>query len=354
MLSTRLWVLQGAAIILALAFAAPARAVLLLFTVDEIGVLDPSLTPIAPTAANIGKYNAGSFLALSGNISGTASGVSFSGALAAQKASSGAWSTGNPGSLTSYYTGGLLVDVNVKANVATAISFPGGSSINANNYTGLYPVKGGAAVPLSPAIGGGAIGTPGSDPANYGTSVKITALFGLVTVANGTASMRDTVLDVAQTVPLSSNTLTPVVSSTQNFTTKTNVSAQIDNSNFDFNLKGGVLAGSTVPDLVGRETISNTSAPITGAQLGTLKTGIIDQHRAIYQLWLTVPVTSTTTQTITGDIPVTINVTTTGQIAAYVNVQLPEPGSLVLAGFAAIPLGLMAWRRRKRGSAPRM
>jgi hypothetical protein len=349
MTSKRLWVLQAAAIALAFAYTVPAHATLIVFTIDTTGAFDPSLTPIAPTAANIGKYNAGSFVALSGNISGTASGVSFSGALAAQKASSGAWSTGNPGSLAAYYGGFLVVDINAKANT---ISFPGGSAANAGLYTGLFPVKGGAAIPLSPAIGGGVIGAPGSDPANYGVSTKITALFGLVTVANGTAAMRDTILDVVQTVPLSSNALTPSIGGTQNFTTKTNVSAQIDNSNFDFNLKGGVLAGSTVPDLIGRENISNTSAPITGAQLGTLKTVVIDPVRQIYNWYLTVPITSTTTQSITGDIPVTINVTTTGQIVAYsASYQIPEPATLALAGFAAIPLGLMAWRRRKRVSA---
>jgi hypothetical protein len=343
MTSKRLLVL-GAAIALAFAYAVPAHATLINFTIDTIGSADG--VPIAPTAANIGKYNAGSFVALSGNIAGTASGVSFSGGLAAQKASSGAWSTGNPGSLAAYYGGSLVADINAKANT---VSFPGGSAANAGLYTGLYPVKGGAAVPLSPAIGGGVVGTPGSDPANYGVSVKITALFGLVTVANGVAAMRDTVLDVQQTVPLTSNALTGSLGGTQNFTTKTAVSASIDNSNFDFNLKGGVLAGSTVPDLVGRENISNTSAPVTGAQLGVLKSVVVDPVRQIYNFYITVPVTSTTQQSITGDIPVTINVTTTGQVAAFaLNVQVPEPATLALAGFAAVPLGFMAWRRRRR------
>ena len=76
---------------------------------------------------------------------------------------------------------------------------------------------------------------------------------------------------------------------------------------------------------------------------------MVDASRQIYNFYLTVPTTSTTTQTITGDTPVTITVVTTGQIAAHsITVQVPEPTTLALAGVAAVPLGLMAWRRRKR------
>jgi len=346
MTSKRLLVL-GAAIAIAFAYAVPAHAVIINFTVDTIGNGDVA-TPagIAPTAGNIGKYTAGSYVALSGNISGTASGVSFGGAFTAQKAVVNPFSTGNPGSLLAFYGGNLLADLDVKAN---SIAFPGGSTVTANNYTGTYPVKGGPAVALTPAIGGGAIGVPGSDPANYGAAVKITALFGIVTVANGTAGVRDSVLDVNQTTPLTSQTLSSPLGTTATFTTKAVVSPEIAQLNFDYNLKGGTLAGSTIPDLVGRESITNTQSPNTGTQLGTLKSVLVDPVRQIYNFYITVPVTASTQQSITGAITATINVGTTGQVAAYaLNVQVPEPATLALAGFAAVPLGFLAWRRRRR------
>jgi len=333
----------GAVIAVAIAYAAPAQAVVINFTVDTIGSADPSLTPIAPSAANIGKYNAGSFVALSGSVSGSLSGLGFSGTFSAQKAASGAWSTGNPGSLVSYYGGTLLADVDP---AKTAISFPGGSTLDAGVYTGTYPVKGGPAVPLTPQPGGGIIGTPGSAPADYGVSLKITAV--IFTAASGTAAMRDAILDVVQHLGVPNQALGAPVAGVQTFTVKNNIDPKIASSNFDYNLKGAVVLGNTVPDLVGTSPISNVQGTETGAQLGSLKTVVVDSVRQIYQFYLTVPTTSTTTQSITGDTPVTITVTTTGQMAASALVQLPEPATLALAGFAAVPLGLMAWRRRKR------
>ena len=76
MTSTRKWALLTAAIAIVFASSVSAQAVLITFTVDEIGS-GMGTTPINPSAADIGKYEAGSFLALSGNIAGSLSGTSF-------------------------------------------------------------------------------------------------------------------------------------------------------------------------------------------------------------------------------------------------------------------------------------
>jgi hypothetical protein len=342
MTSTRKWALLTAAIAIVFATSVSAQAVLISFTVDQIGS-GMGTTPINPSAADIGKYEAGSFLALSGNVAGSLSGISFSGNFSAQKAASGAWSTGNPGSLTSYYTGNLLANV-----TPTSVSFPGGSSIDASNYTSVYPVKGGTAQALSPALGGGTSGNAGTPaPANYGVSLKVTAV--IFTAASGTAALRNSVMDVIQNTGVSSVPLGAPVGGVQTFTAKNNVQPTIASTTFDYNLVGSVVLGNTVPNLFGTTNLTNASAPESGTQLGSLKTVVVDPVRQIYDYYIVVPTTATTTQVITGSTPVTITVTTTGQVAAYaLNVQIPEPATFVLAGFAAVPLGFLAWRRRKR------
>jgi hypothetical protein len=243
-----------------------------------------------------------------------------------------------------FYNGTLLADVN---DVTKTVSFPGGSTTTGLNYTKAYPVQGKAVVPLIPAAGGGVKGTPGADPANYGVALTIKAL-GFVTVTSGNAALRNTVFDVTQTVPGSSLPLTGSVGN-QSFVVKGTINPTIANATFDFNLPGGnVVLGNTIPDLIGSESISNVSAPQSGSVAGNLSRTVVDASRQIYNFYITVPMTTTTTQNVTGDTPVTITVSTTGQVAAYaLNVQVPEPATLALAGFAAVPLGLLAWKRRR-------
>jgi hypothetical protein len=378
MTSKKLLVL-GVAIALAFAYAAPAQAVLINFQVDTLGNQDPTLpTSLAPTSANIGKYNAGSYTVLSGSVAATASGVSVTGAFTAQASSSGAFSTGNPGSLESFISGNLLADINPSL---TSISFPGGSTavpsgtqgsltstaLIPSNYTATYPAKGGAAVALTPAIGGGPINTTatGSDPAAFGVGISLSYLGTKLT--SGTAALRNGVLDVQQNTGVTSQALSAPVAGLQSFTVKSNIAPTIVNADFDYNLRAAGTRGTnpdgtgygvskvlgiitvTVPDLIGSSGLDNITAASTSTPTGNLRSVVVDASRQIYNFYLTVPTTATSTQTVTGDTAATITVTTTGQVALYaLNVQVPEPATLALAGFAAIPLGFMAWRRRKR------
>src|SRR4051794_24714988 len=175
----------------ALSIGAPARASVISFTVDPQGNAT-GLTPIAPTTANRGNYAAGSWLTLSGSISATSGTLTATGSFAAQKASSGSFSSGNPGSLVSFYGGNLLANVDLYNN---KISFPTGSTLAAGTYNAHYAQVAGAGVPLTPAIGGGIAGTPGSDLANYGISITLRA-FGFITAASGTGSFRNTTFDI--------------------------------------------------------------------------------------------------------------------------------------------------------------
>jgi len=346
MTSKKLFVL-GVAIALAFAFAQNASATTVTFTVDTTGTNSPvGGANIANTSGNVGKYNAGSWLTLSGNISASASGISASGNFGAQKAASGAWSTGNPGSLVGFLSGTLAADIDVKAGT---IAFNGGSVVTGNNYTSKYPIVGGPAVPLTPAIGGGvSTTTPGSDPGVYGVSLTLKAL-GLFTAASGTAALRNVEIDYSQTVPGSSQALTGSLSTGASFTTKATVGLGIEGGDIDYNLKGAVVLGQTVPDIIGTGDIgSSTKANLNGAA-GTLFGTLIDPVRQIYNFRIVVPTTVTTVQTITGDTTATVTITTTGQVVGYANnVQVPEPATFALLGFAAAPLAWLAYRRRKR------
>lgn len=342
MTSKRNWAIQGAAIMLVIALSHTALATPVTFTVDTTGT-NFGATPLSPlVAGNAGKYAAGSFLSLGGSISAVASGISASGTFGAQKAATGAFSTGGPSSLLAYYGGTLAVDV-----TNSSVSFTGGSSLNGINFNAKYPEVAAAAVPLSPMIGGGPnTTTPGSDPAVYGVSIKLLA-FGVLTAANGTSSLRNLTTDIT-------NAAGPVAlvgaPGTQTFTTAKTIGIGITSGNIDYNLKGSVILGNTVPDLFGTGSIAGGPVGVTtGGNAGTLTRTTVDASRQIYNYTITVPVTSTITNVITGSTPATILITTTGQIAAYANnVQVPEPATLALAGFAAVPLAFAAWRRRKR------
>src|SRR4029077_14229852 len=118
--------------------------------------------------------------------------------------------------------------------------------LDANQYTGTYPIKGGAPVALSPQIGGGpSTAAPGSDPADYGVNLKVTALI-FFTAANGTAALRNTIVDLQQHPPAIAENLSGPLAA-QTFATNNNIEIGIVGGDLDFNLKGSVIAGNTVP-----------------------------------------------------------------------------------------------------------
>jgi hypothetical protein len=342
MRSTRIRAFQGAAIALVLGLSQVSNAGTVTFTVDTTGGAT-GLTPIAPTTANTGKYAAGSFLTLSGNISASASGISAAGAFTATAGSSGAFSTGNPGSLTSFYSGTLLANV-----TPTTIAFPGGSTLDAGLYTAHYPVAGGAAVPLAPQIGGGTDNAPGSDPADYGVAISLKAL-GIFTAASGNAALRNAVADISQTGGILSQALIGAPG-TQTFTTTGGIGVALTGGDLDYNLKGAVVLGNTVPNLYGTGTLAGAPIAVSTGGVGTLTTVILDPVRQIESLMLTVPIKSTVTETITGSTPATIVIGLTGQVAAYATYQVPEPGSIVMLGMGGVALASVGYRRMRQRS----
>jgi hypothetical protein len=333
----------------ALAVAAPVYGSVISFTVDPIGNAT-GLTPIAPTTANRGNYAAGSWLTLSGSISATASGISASGNLAAEKASSGSFSTGNPGSLQSFYNGDLLANVDFYNNT---ISFPTGSTLAAGIYNAHYPVVGGAGVPLGPAIGGGTATVPGSDLANYGISVTLRA-FVIVTAASGTAAMRDTVFDIGQNTGVTSQALTGPITA-QTFVTNNNVALNLGAGNLDYNLIGSTSLG--VPNVIGTTPIGSTTFTATTDGAGKLQTTLLNSKQigeegALANMMLTVPIQVTIVNTITGSTPATITLTLAGQFASYAtNVVVPEPSTLVILGICGLTLVPIGYRRHRRRNA---
>jgi len=336
----------------ALSLAAPARASAISFTVDPIGNAT-GLTPIAPTTANRGNYNAGSWLTLSGSISATASGISASGNIAAQKVNTGSFSAGNPGSLVSFFDGNLLANVDFYNNT---ISFPSGSTLAAGNYNAHYAPVPGPDVALSPGIGGGIAGTPGSDVGNYGISITLRA-FVVVTAASGTATMRDSIFDVGQNTGVSNEALSGPLGA-QTFVTNNNLALNLASGNLDFNLIGANVFGTQLPNVIGTTPIGSTTFTTTTDGVGKLTTTLLNSKKigeegALANMSLTVPIQTTIVQTVTGDTPATITLTFAGQFASYAtNVSVPEPGSVVLMTLgclALLPIGYRRYRRRGAG-----
>jgi hypothetical protein len=324
-------------------FAATSQAAPLVFSepvewfVDTTGD-NTGLTPIANTPGNIGAYAAGSWLTVSGNVTGAMTGgIPLTGNFAAQKAPSGVFSTGNPGSLVSYYDGEFYGGV---TNNSFGISVGGFES--ARTYNGLYPQKAGPAIALSPQIGGGISGAAGSSAADYGANLSVKAL-GSFTYASGTIALRD--FNVSLRSNLSSVPLSGT-SPSQTFDMLNNFQIEVAGA-LDYNLKGGVVLGNTTPDIIGSLHLYDTPMSLTGAGTGTLTR--VDLPGSHYYL-MTMPITTTFVTTIPGDSPLTASFTLTGQIVAQ-GFPFPEPSTIVIAGSAAIPLGLMAWRRRKRVTA---
>lgn len=340
---TRICAFQGAAIALVVALSQLGNAAPITFTIDTTGGAT-GLTPIANTTANTGKYAAGSWLTLSGNISASASGITAAGAFGATKASSGSFSTGNPGSLTAYYSGSLLANV-----TPTTIDFPGGSSMDANIFTGTYPEVSAAPVPLAPQIGGGASGVPGSDPADYGVSITLKAL-GLFTAASGNAALRNAVADLQQNTGILNQALigTP---GTQTFATTGNIGVALTGGNLDYNLNGATVLGQTVPNIFGTGSLAGAPIAVSTGGVGTLTTVIVDPVRQIENLMLVVPIKSTVTEVITGSTAATVVINLTGQVAAYATYQVPEPGSIVMLSMGGVALASVGYRRMRRRSA---
>ncbi len=319
-----------------------AQAAVVSFTVDTSGTAS-GLAEIAPTVANQTKYNAGSWMTLSGNISATSGSLTASGNFQTQSGAgvSGSFPTGNPGSLTSFFTGTLLADVDLSGNT---ISFPGGSTLNAGLYNSKYPPVANPPVNLTPAIGGGTIGGPsGSDPANFGVAVTLKALGGLVTAANGTAALRDSVYDVAQTVPATNAALTPSGPDLK-FNTSGNLSISQPQGTIDYNLIGAL--GTTVPNLAGTTSIGSPLATPTTDGQGTLT--VVPWNGWQQKLFLTVPIKATILQTITGTTPASITLTVVGTMSAYA--IIPEPATVTMLGVGLSALIPLAWYRRRKRS----
>jgi hypothetical protein len=334
----RFWLIALLSATLAHAFSATSHAGWAQFTVDTTGG-STGLTPIANTTGNIGNYAAGSWLKLSGSATGAINGIDYSGNLTAQKASSGAFSTGNPGSLTSYYTGTGNGDLNSPLSNKFDIDW---YSLFANSYNGHYPEVGGANIGISPGIGGGpSAASPGSAPADYGANISLKALGGLVTVANGTVALRDFGLDVHPTSPLPLSG--PL--SAQTFDTNNKIELGLF-GNLDYNLKGGVLLGNTVPDMIGSVDLSDTPFAFTTGGPGIIDTYFQTTNLVLFRM--TLPIEATFVQTIPGVNPLTVTFTLSGQIATEGVINSPEPSTFVILGSAAIPIGLAMWRRRRR------
>ena len=344
---TRKWTfpILGLIVVLASAQLANAAPVPITFSIDTTGG-GTGLTPISNVAGNVGKYAAGSWLTLGLGISGSYSGISLSGTATGQAAASGSFSTGNPGSLVSYLGGTLNATVDPTSGT---IAFLGGTNADPTLYDAHYPEVSAAPVPLSPQIGGGVIGTPGSDPADYGINLTVKAL-SIFTAASGTGAVRNAAFDVTgAALPLSGP------SGNQTFTTNNNLALTITGGNFDYNLKGSVILGNTVPDLFGTTSLVGAPAALTTGAAGTLTTTVVDAARQIYNYTITVPIKASIIESIPIDATnsITATVTQTGQIVGFANnVQVPEPGSLALAAFAGVfALVPLARRYRSRNSA---
>ncbi len=128
-----------------------------------------------------------------------------------------------PGSLTTTYTGPLLLQLS-----PDAISFPGGSSVTANNSGNWQPLPGGAA---------------GAAPANYGARVVI--LF-----QNNLAAVRDAVFDGTTAAPfeLTGSGNNRGFSSDVTFTA---TSGQVDYNSLLAGNGSDPLAGSTATNQAG-------------------------------------------------------------------------------------------------------
>jgi hypothetical protein len=339
------WIFPLLTIASALVFASAAQATPLSFTLDTLGTAS-GLTAIAPTTADQGKYNSGSWLTLSGSISATASGLTATGNFATQSGQGlgGTFSTGNPGSLTSFFNGTLLANVDLSGNT---IAFPGGSTLNAGIYNAKYPEVANPPVNLIPAIGGGtSAATPGSDPANFGIAITLKAL-GFLTAASGNAALRNSIYDVAQTVPLSNDALTPSGSDLK-FTTSGNIGIGQPQGNLDYNLKGATIGTIVVPDIFGTGSIgSSLFTPSTDGQGTVTVVNLGGNNREIF---LTVPIKATILQTITGSTPATITLTVVGQMAAFAFTTVPEPASMTMLGVGLTALIPIVWYRRRKRS----
>jgi hypothetical protein len=342
MKTTTSWTLSLRTLGCALALAQAVQAAPILFTIDTTGTAT-GLTAIAPTTANRGNYNAGSYLALSGNITATSGSLTASGDFATQSGAgaSGSFSTGNPGSLLGFYSGSLVADVDT---AGSTIDFPGGSSVTAGTYNAKYPEVSNPGVPLTPAIGGGAAGVPGSDLANYGIFDTLKA-FGIITVTSGTAAVRDAVFDVVQNTGITNELLSGVIGN-QTFVTNNNLALGIFAGSVDYNVAANATFG--VPDIFGNASlVSSTISPTTDG-VGKLTTTLLGG--GLERLTLTVPIQTTVIEVITGSTPATLTFTFSGQIAAIAIVPVPEPSSVALLGIGLAALLPIGWRGLRRES----
>jgi len=317
------------------------------FIIDPTGTAT-GLSAIAPTSGNQGKYNAGSWLTLSGSASGTFGGVPISGNFANQKVLSGAFSTGNPGSLTSFLGGAIDVDID-DLDHPTRVIFTGQGNLSFSRYDATYAQQTTSIVPLSPQIGGGTIATPGSAPASYGVSLTTKAPVS-ITASTGTLAIRNVDANIHQisggSMPLSGS------GGTFTFSTAGMLGLTFSSGDLDYNLKGGVLPvfGVTIPDFVGSTSLVSAATQIASG-VGTLTSNQLNSN--LYLVTVTFPVQTTVTETLpSSDSPLSLSMTYGGSVAGYAYVIVPEPGTIALAAIgllALAPTSARRWRRMRSG-----
>jgi hypothetical protein len=168
-------------------------------------------------------------------------------------------------------------------------------------------------LPVAPQSGGGVVGVPGSGPGQIGLDALIPSF------AQGVLAARHVIGDsTSGAIPLVGNAFD-----------STGLSFALVSGNADYNLS----------TFLGPEI--GTASIVGGGALDTLSGGTLTEVGTL--LTLTLPLLVNEDLTIAG-IPVTAVLT--GQIVA--TATIPEPSTMVLACLAAIGLGVVAIRKRRK------
>jgi len=246
-------------------------------------------------------------------------GVPLSGTVRIRNANNSTW-TGN----VARYTGTINTDFNKTVN--NAIQFLPGS-----NVTGL---NSGSYRPDPSTWNGTGFPTAAVGPSPYGAKVRMTVV--IVTIDALYLAMDQMAFD------MTSGAL-PIVGGALGLNGTTNLQLTSGRANGD-GLAGNLLGTPyDIPDF--QSSLAGLNQAISGApNTSTVATGVYNPViGGSYNRKMTLAVRIPIVQNLSG---LLINMTIAGTITAYALV--PEPATFALAGFGAIPLGFLAWRRRKR------